>query len=278
MGDIPCSGLTVIVGPNSSGKSQLLQDLYLRLCGEPRGLVVASKVRLNKPHEFDAFLKCLEAEGYLRKDKDPNNSQERLMPRTIFSGPEPPVPVLEPGRAQGLYQSYDPTQEIDSSRRNEFLGYFGKLLVIALFLDRRLTRLGQVGLIDFDNQPPQHDLHALHTNYAAREELNNETSNSFGKGVWTDMSRGTVLCLRVSQGDRPNADDRHSYVKMLEDRTIETEGDGLKSYVAICVALLLGNRPVCLIDEPEMCLHPPQPSIWADLSENMGLTMKGQPL
>jgi hypothetical protein len=45
---------------------------------------------------------------------------------------------------------------------------------------------------------------------------------------------------------------------MASFRTIETEGDGLKSYVATCVALLLGRRPVCLIDEPEMCLHPPQ--------------------
>jgi predicted ATP-dependent endonuclease of OLD family len=45
---------------------------------------------------------------------------------------------------------------------------------------------------------------------------------------------------------------------MSKYRTIESEGDGLKSYVAICVALLLGQRPVCLIDEPEMCLHPPQ--------------------
>src|SRR6185436_17578252 len=25
-----------------------------------------------------------------------------------------------------------------------------------------------------------------------------------------------------------------------------------------CISLLLGRRPVCLIDEPEMCLHPPQ--------------------
>jgi hypothetical protein len=45
---------------------------------------------------------------------------------------------------------------------------------------------------------------------------------------------------------------------MSQYRTIETEGDGLKSYVATCIALLLGRRPVCLVDEPEMCLHPPQ--------------------
>jgi predicted ATP-dependent endonuclease of OLD family len=49
-----------------------------------------------------------------------------------------------------------------------------------------------------------------------------------------------------------------SVSKMKEYRTIEAEGDGLKSYVSTCIALLLGRLPVCLIDEPEMCLHPPQ--------------------
>ena len=45
---------------------------------------------------------------------------------------------------------------------------------------------------------------------------------------------------------------------MEKFRSVETEGDGIKSYLATCVSLLLGSRPVCLIDEPEMCLHPPQ--------------------
>jgi predicted ATP-dependent endonuclease of OLD family len=39
---------------------------------------------------------------------------------------------------------------------------------------------------------------------------------------------------------------------------IEEEGDGFKSYMGTCVTLLLGQRPICLIDEPELCLHPPQ--------------------
>jgi predicted ATPase len=41
-------------------------------------------------------------------------------------------------------------------------------------------------------------------------------------------------------------------------RLIEEEGDGFKSYMGTCVTLLLGQRPICLIDEPELCLHPPQ--------------------
>ena len=67
------------------------------------------------------------------------------------------------------------------------------------------------------------------------------------------------MSLKVSDADvLPTAEDRLSHKKMVEFRSIESEGDGMKSYVATCVALLLGRRPVCLVDEPEMCLHPPQ--------------------
>ncbi len=45
---------------------------------------------------------------------------------------------------------------------------------------------------------------------------------------------------------------------MREYRLIHDEGDGFKSYIAICLTLLVGRRPLVLIDEPEMCLHPPQ--------------------
>jgi hypothetical protein len=68
-----------------------------------------------------------------------------------------------------------------------------------------------------------------------------------------------MISLKVSdEGLVPTAEDRLSYKKMAEFRSIETEGDGMKSYLATCISLLLGRRPVCLIDEPEMCLHPPQ--------------------
>jgi hypothetical protein len=124
-------------------------------------------------------------------------------------------------------------------------------LVTGLFLERRLTSLNQVGVIDFQTQPPQQDLHALYLDDSARTELFRELVETFGKAVWPDSSGGNVLCLRVSdEGILPTADDRLSPKKMAEYRTIESEGDGLKSYVATCVAVLLGRRPVCLIDEP----------------------------
>ncbi len=146
-----------------------------------------------------------------------------------------------------------------SRRQSEYLGYLGRFLLTALFLDQRLTALNQTGLIDFQNSPPSHDLHVLFLNDQAKEQLLEEIRSSFSKQAWPDISQGNNICLRVSDSPIvPNAEDRSSATKMTLYRTIETEGDGLKSYVATCIALLLGRRPVCLVDEPEMCLHPPQ--------------------
>jgi hypothetical protein len=257
IGELRCSGLILVVGPNSSGKSQFLQDLYLRLCGEPRSLVVATEVQVNKP-EYAPFVKWLEVEGYFETIIDDNgNTQWR--PRTTYLGSGQAVSQIEPNQGQTWHNSYSPTPNPGVRRRSEFLNYFGRLLVTGLFLERRLGAMSQVGVIDFQLQPPQHDLHALHLDDVAKELLFSEMLDSFGKAVWPDTSRGNSLCIRVSdEGALPTAEERLSPKKMAVYRSIETEGDGIKSYVAICVALLLGRRPVCLIDEPEMCLHPPQ--------------------
>jgi hypothetical protein len=257
LGDLQCSGLVVLVGPNSSGKSQLLQDIYRRLAGEPRRLVVASEVEIEKP-PFEPFMKCLEAEGYFTSLVDDVGTKQ-LRPRTMYLGMGQPVNQIQPHQAEQWYSSFSPETLHSIRQQNEFLNYFGRLLVTALFLDRRLTSLGSTGIIDFATQPPQHDLHALYLDDEAKARLVEEMLSSFGRVVWPDMSRGNTMSLKVSdEGALPTAEDRLSYRKMADYRSIETEGDGMKSYVATCVSLLLGRRPVCLLDEPEMCLHPPQ--------------------
>jgi ABC-type phosphate/phosphonate transport system ATPase subunit len=64
LGETDCSGLVLIVGPNSSGKSQLLKDIYSRVSGEQHELIVAKRIDVGKP-EFDTFLDCLNREGYI---------------------------------------------------------------------------------------------------------------------------------------------------------------------------------------------------------------------
>jgi hypothetical protein len=133
-----------------------------------------------------------------------------LTPKTTYTGSGESVPPVALNQAKAWYNMGS-----SSGQRNDFLNHFGRLLVTALFLDRRLIALTQVNLIDFENQPPQHDFHALYNNDEARRELTNETEDSFGKGVWPDMSRGNILCLRVSEGRMPGPEDRLSTKKCL---------------------------------------------------------------
>lgn len=256
IGTVPGVGLTLVVGPNSAGKTRLLNDLNSRLCGDPRSTVVARRIELNKP-EYQPLIDCLVNEGYIRLPLDPAGRQQ-LVATTPYLGTGEIQPPVGMEQVRGWYDAYPTWEGASADRPNEFLQRIGRLLVTKLSLERRLTGLGTVGVINFETAPPQTELHSLRVNDAARSELAAETVATFGKAVWPDHAGGANLSLRVADGELPTADDRHSIVKMSNYRTIEDEGDGLKSYVSICIALLLGLRPVCLIDEPEMCLHPPQ--------------------
>src|SRR3989442_814226 len=80
LGPVSTLGLTLIVGPNSTGKSQLLQDLYQRLSGQPRKLVVATEIAIAKP-DYPSLLKSLESEGYLETVVDDTGATQ-LRPLT----------------------------------------------------------------------------------------------------------------------------------------------------------------------------------------------------
>jgi len=274
LGTIDSSGLTLIVGPNSAGKSQLLRDIALRLAGEPRQLVVAEEVRL-KYLPYAELLGLLVEKGFVAEVED-DAGTKHLRPLTTYAGSGQPAQQIPLHQLQSWYSTSQGTQNT-FKRRDEYVGYLGRFLVTALFLDTRLTALNQTGLIDFLSQPPQHDLQALYMNDEARQELFEEIQASFGKAVWPDISRGTGVCLRVSdEGDIPSPAERLSPRRMAEFRTIETEGDGLKSYVATCVALLLGRRPVCIVDEPELCLHPPQAYNLGRFIGRFGSSLEGE--
>lgn len=196
--------------------------------------------------------------GFIYRFED-DGGTSHIRPMTTYVGSGQAAAQIQTNQLHGWHQTHNATNTSKRQRKDEYLGYFGRFLVTALFLDHRLTSLNQAGMIDFINSPPQHDLHALYLNDSAKQQLFAEIRDSFAKAVWPDTSRGTGVCLRVSdQGSIPTDAERLSPIKMNGYRTIETEGDGLKSYVATCVSLLLGRRPLCLVDEPEMCLHPPQ--------------------
>jgi hypothetical protein len=219
---------------------------------------VASEVAVRKPPSIDLFIECLQREGFMKKVIEPNGN-EMLRPLTSYLGTGVAPTQVSASHPKDLWNAYHNSERKKFPTRNEFLNYYGRYLVTALFLHNRLTSLNVTNTYDHLSSPPQNDLQALYVDDTAKDQLLTEARASFAKSVWPDSTRGNVLCLKVSDdSQRPSPQERHSPKTMDEYRTIENEGDGLKSYMATCIALILGRRPLCVVDEPEMCLHPPQ--------------------
>src|SRR5256885_15996730 len=103
LGQLKCSGLVLIVGPNSSGKSQLLQDIYARICGEPRALVVAEDIRVRNP-EYEPFIKFLKDSKYIEPTVDDNGTEQWKLRKT-YAGSRQPVNAINPQQARQWYES-----------------------------------------------------------------------------------------------------------------------------------------------------------------------------
>lgn len=256
--EIDTKGLVLIVGPNSSGKTQFLRDIHASLLGQPRRLVVAHEVNVNKPALIDELVECLENEGYIRRHLN-DKGVEMLKIRTVpLGGSSPGLQAeIELGNVKSWHGRFEEGQTNPQSQ--SFNALFGSMLCSAMFLANRLTSTNQTSNYDYENTPPTNDLQALYFDSKAKDELTQAIRDTFGKGIWVDPTRGNILCFRLTDTpDLPLPEDQLRPDRVTLYRVIDEEGDGLRSFVAICMALALSRRPVCLIDEPETCLHPPQ--------------------
>jgi len=259
IGTLPNKGLAVIVGPNSAGKTQLLNDISHTLTGKERQLVVAVNITLKRQSTAVQFLDVLESEGYLKKGKDANGRDTYKRNASIL-GIGGGHGELSIDTINNNFNNFNqaPTSG-NEFKTSPFLSDFGNYFATFLFLSNRLTLVNQQNNFDWATSPPENDLQALFLDEEAQDLLNTEIANVFGKSVWVDFTRGNFLNLRIKESKSlPNDKERRLPSEMKKYRIIESEGDGLKSYIGICISLLLGRRPLCLIDEPELCLHPPQ--------------------
>jgi hypothetical protein len=141
----------------------------------------------------------------------------------------------------------------------DWFRHLGRLLVVNLTLAMRRAVCDRTGDFNYQAQPPSLPLQGLSVSDGAQDILAKETGNVFGNAAWLDHTENGWLQLRVSgERDLPPHGHMNNRTKTVEYDRIEREGDGYISYVGICISLLTKLRPVALIDEPELCLHPPQ--------------------
>jgi ABC-type cobalamin/Fe3+-siderophores transport system ATPase subunit len=282
-------GIIIVVGPNSSGKTLFLRDIENYLLSGTPSFVVCKGVAAQKPSDFQAFVDDLIAKNLLQVT--PAQAMFGGQGVEHYRTNVPLMRVAEPNfpaRPNGFFQPNIPNQlnpqftqqnqnmrtpfSLDALRKayDEFItdrdennsswfGPIGSTLAALLSLDQRRLVCNKAPSFDYKQNPPDLPLQGLHINGEAQRRLVVETGNVFGNAVWLDISEQGVYQLRVSGNRiRPPVEETNSPLAASKFSAIENEGDGYRSYVGICVSLLLATRPVSLIDEPELCLHPPQ--------------------
>lgn len=260
-GGLSLKGLVVVVGPNSSGKTNLLRDIHAAASGISRHLVVAEEIQLRPSPPLHEYLQFFQETGDLERLPDPNNETYRKRGHQYGTqtggGGQWAINDLKSWHGQLGGHTSRPLQDV--MRENNFLAQIGLLECSALFIQQRLALTDSVGTFDTHQVPPTVALQALRLNKTAMGKFTAEISKVFQRGAWLDVSGGSTLPIRVSDNVAPPSHEDRLFPEDVKSyRTIETEGEGIRSYAAVCIMLLLAQRALYLIDEPEMCLHPPQ--------------------
>lgn len=245
--EIELGKFTLLVGPNNVGKSQTLKDIYKKLVkGHEAETILVSSIDIDRPNAFEDLYKDLD----VRTD-DVNVGHH------IVDG----VTSSFDGNSMLRIRIDQQRQEFERQRDLDFtyLG-FSKFRVFYMDSESRLNIASKTkNFIPAENSPTNL-LQALYSSFGEFDEkLKSAFQSTFGMDIILDYSSGLELRLAVSKEfDEIPEDPRVAYPIMKKYPSIELQGDGFRSFVAVILSLLLSKDKVVLLDEPEAFLHPEQ--------------------
>jgi predicted ATPase len=242
--------LTVFVGPNNSGKSRSLKEIAALTCQPQasRGVLV-SAVNVNYPSTLEEFRQVYDVERHL--DENGNWSFRTLAPDLI----------QEYQTSSGIWPTAYEQQFRSKPERfsSYFAEQFGRAMVAFLTTESRLQLVREGPSPSHYRQSSSLLQHLYNSGTNAERVVSDLVMQTFGKAVALDFTIPQTLLLRV--GDDLSglpADPRDARPLMQEKEKLDDQGDGIRSFVGIIIALLTLKRGLFLIDEPEAFLHPPQ--------------------
>lgn len=238
---------TLLVGPNNVGKSQTLKDIYKKLTkNNERNTTIVSSVKVNRPASFDELLDGLDV-----KPDSANYSYSTI--DGLTSSPDASSLISVPlDHHRGDFES---RPEADFTYLN-----LGKFRAFYLDSESRLKLASKTGNYIPHESSPKNFLQALYGSLGTLDgRLQEAFKSTFGMDIKLDYSSGLELRLAVAKVFEPiPKDPREAYPLMKKYSSIELQGDGFRSFVAVVLTLLLSKDKVVLLDEPEAFLHPEQ--------------------
>jgi ABC-type cobalamin/Fe3+-siderophores transport system ATPase subunit len=245
---IPVTPLTIFVGPNNSGKSKLLAELYqyCRTGNHDANAVILAGV------SFTGFMPEKVTEVIERLKSPPLQGEAVNQDHFIVASKH--------GRQHVHHESYINVLQMPTGNLGYFCNYY--LLHKTLWLGGadRINLVQDQGGGDLQ-APPASSFQILFRNDAMRKEVRRIVSEAFGTYFVIDPT--SLGQLRVRLANRPphdNQEERGLHAEAISyhasAQLISSSSDGVKAFTGIVTEVIAGDPDVVLIDEPEAFLHP----------------------
>jgi len=256
--DINENDIIVIVGPNNSGKSKLLDEITSQFKSADPKAIVVDKIRIKRSVDFETIFKTLEEKGRVS------------ISDTSYS------------MSQKKYSISSSRDAFKNAWEGEDIGMFSKLLVNQLKTVERLTTVKAPKTVKMAISEFFHPIHFMQRDDKLEMYFSELFHQAFGEDLILHRAAGDTLPLYIGKRPEFEGDEDRvslSYVKKIEELPLlEDQGDGMKSFVGILMNTFITEFSVVLIDEPESFLHPPQSRllgkmIGSDLPEDRQLIL-----
>lgn len=241
---------TLLVGPNNVGKSQTLKDIYTKMMkGHDANTTLVKKIKVDRPASFEDLFEGLDVRI------DNQNVGHHIIDGLVV-GSESNNSMI-----RILMKNYKNQFENNIDNDNTFLN-LSKFKVFYLDADSRLKVTNKSPNYIPGESSPKNFLQALYGSGSSGEfdkKLKDAFKTTFNMDITLDYSSGLELRFAISKefGNIP-PDPREAYPLMQKYPSIEQQGDGFRSFVAVVLTVLLSKDKIVLLDEPEAFLHPEQ--------------------
>ena len=233
--DMAENGVLVIVGPNNAGKSAALLNILHSLT------LAATTPDICRP-EFEMVGSWDDLEAQLRPHLKPDRGVD-----PHYAGPQ--------------FDFHGPSARNWWTKKkglNVLGGYFALLLDTA----SRLSACNAVPCHAVGRVNAANAFQVLYEDPELQQRVSDVFKVVFDTGLAFNPLPGSEISLHVGEQPTPakgEAVNSKPYLrKVLGLPRLDQQGDGMKSFAAMLLAVKVFPRQIMLIDEPEAFLHPPQ--------------------
>lgn len=240
--------ITVFVGPNNSGKSKVLAEIY-QYCS--KGHRPANNV----------LIKDIQFEGFDQATAEARIKEVTLAPLGNETPSEGEVIVGKRGhRSQVPRQPLLAALQDPNGRTSHFCTWYLQYNTLILDGTNRINLVQQQTAGDL-LQSPNTSFQFLLGEDDKRAEVRRIIHDAFG--VYAVIDPTNMSHLRLKLSERPpstDSEERRWDAEAVEffraASPIDDAGDGIKAFTGMIIEIIAGDPAILLIDEPEAFMHP----------------------